>query len=238
MRKEKEAAITLRKKGKSYSQIQQVLPIAKSTLSYWLKDIELTMEAQQKILMRAAVTSTRALIRRNKNQTVLAEERARIIRSEAIQEVAMHMKDPLFVMGVALYWAEGYRRGANGSKWKCVDFTNADPEMIHVMMRFFRKFCSVDESKFKVQLIAHPNVDMQNAVEYWSLVTGIPPSQFIRTCTSLSIRSSQKRKNNLTYGTVHIRVYDVKLFFRIIGWIDGLKVQFQRASFTGTVAQW
>jgi len=28
----------------------------------------------------------------------------------------------------------------------------------------------------------------------------------------------------LTHGTVHIRINNVKLFFRIIGWIDGLKL--------------
>ena len=226
MRKEKDRAIELRKEGKSYSQIQEVLHVAKSTLSYWLRDIVLSDESQQKISKRASVTSTKALIERNRQQTVIAKERAIRIQQEAREEATCHMNDPLFVAGVALYWAEGYKRGANGSKWKCVDFTNADPEMVQVMMDFFRKFCSVEENRFKVQLIAHSNVDMQSAVRYWSILTEIPEAQFIKTCTSLSVRSNQKRGNTLTYGTVHIRVYDVKLFFRIIGWIDGIKMHF------------
>ena len=226
MRKEKDKAIVLRKEGKSYSQIQEVLHVAKSTLSYWLRDIVLSNESQQKISKRASVTSTKALIERNKHQTVIARERALQIQKEASAEAMRYVSDPLFVAGVSLYWAEGYKRGASGSKWKCVDFTNADPEMVEVMMSFFRKFCSVEESRFKVQLIAHPNVDMQAAVRYWSVLTEIPETQFIKTCTSLSVRSSQKRGNTLTYGTVHIRVYDVKLFFRIIGWIDGIKMHF------------
>jgi hypothetical protein len=225
MREEKDKAISLRKDGKSYSQIQETLHVAKSTLSYWLRDIKLSTDAQQRIARRTSVTSTKALIERNRGQTAIAEERATLIRERAKDEVSNFMDDSLFVAGVSLYWAEGYKRGASGSKWKCVDFTNADPEMVLVMMSFFRKFCSIDESRFKVQLIAHPNVDMSAAVEYWSALTEIPKSQFINTCTSLSVRSAQKRKNHLTYGTVHIRVYDVKLFFRIIGWIDGLKVQ-------------
>lgn len=225
MREEKNRAITLRKEGRSYSQIQETLHVAKSTLSYWLRDITLSNEAQQKIAKRASVTSTRTLIERNKEQTAIALKRAFLIRGEAKEEVIGYMSDPLFIAGVSLYWAEGYKRGASGSKWKCVDFTNADPEMVEMMMDFFRKFCSVEESRFKVQLIAHSNVDMQASVGYWSALTGIPESQFIKTCTSLSVRSGQKRANSLTYGTVHIRVYDVKLFFRIIGWIDGLKAQ-------------
>lgn len=225
MREEKNRAISLRKQGKSYSQIQETLDIAKSTLSYWLRDIVLSNEAQQKIAKRASATSTKVLVERNKEQTAIAAERALLVREEGKKEAVRYMDDPLFVTGVSLYWAEGYKRGASGSKWKCVDFTNADPEMVRVMMGFFRKFCSVEESRFKVQLIAHPNVDMGAAVDYWASLTKIPESQFIKTCTSLSVRSGQKRANSLTYGTVHIRVYDVKLFFRIIGWIDGLRTQ-------------
>jgi len=39
MRKEKNAAIQLRKEGKSYSEVSKILCIPKSTLSYWFKDI-------------------------------------------------------------------------------------------------------------------------------------------------------------------------------------------------------
>ncbi|MDP2837972.1 MAG: helix-turn-helix domain-containing protein [Candidatus Moranbacteria bacterium] len=233
MRKEKEAAIKLRKEGKSYSQIQAVLNVPKSTLSYWLREVKLTDIAQKKITERTS-RGTEALIQRNKNQTVLAKERAEIIREKAKREALDYGRDTLFIAGTALYWAEGYKRGANGSKWKCVDFTNSDPEMVQVMMVFFRKFCDVDESQFRVQLIAHPNVDMRAAVAYWSKLTGVAKTQFIKTCTALSVRSGQKRGNNLTYGTVHIRVYDVKLFFRIIGWIDGLKERFLKKDATCT----
>mgnify|MGYP000140241659 CR=1 FL=1 len=36
---EKEKAITMRKEGKTYSQILAVVPVAKSTLSLWLQDV-------------------------------------------------------------------------------------------------------------------------------------------------------------------------------------------------------
>ena len=93
------------------------------------------------------------------------------------------------------------------------------------MMRFFREICDVDEEKIKIQLIAHSNVDIGKAIEYWSGLTGIPSNRFIRTCCSpIKIIKNKKNRNNLTHGTVHIRINDVKLFFRIIGWIDGLNL--------------
>ena len=224
MRVEKQKAIKLRKQGKSYSQIREQLNIPKSTLSFWLCDLKISKEAQNTIHSRAYKKSTEALIKRNKQQTVLAKERADAIRKTSRKEVSELMKNNLFVSGISLYWAEGYKKGANGSRWKCVDFANSDPEMILVMMKFFRKICNIPIGKIRAQVIAHENVDIESAVKYWSKHTGISIDRFIKTTLPKQRISKNKRKNsNLTHGTLHIRINDVGFFFRIIGWIDGLK---------------
>jgi hypothetical protein len=224
MRQDKTKAIILRKAGNSYNQISKALEIPKSTLSYWLGDLKISKKSQEKILSRARKLSIEGLVRRNKNQTVIAKERANEIRNEAKKESFGMMHDSLFLTGLALYWAEGYKKGANGSKWKSIDFANSDPEMIKVIMKFFRKFLQIYDSKIKIQLMTHKNINIDKAVKFWSNLTRIPENQFIKSCSAVSKASKGKRNpNSLTYGTVHIRINDVKLFFRIIGWIDGLK---------------
>lgn len=234
MRKDKAEAIAMREGGQSYTQISQALGISKSTLSLWLRDLSLSQEAKEKIAARVSATSIAALIRRNKDQTVLAAERALKIRIEAQNEVQTLLENKLFVAGVSLYWAEGYKKGAYGSKWKCVDFANSDPEMVSLIMLFFLQVCQVKLQDIKIQLIAHPNINVDEAVLFWSNLTCVPKEQFIKTSLSLSKYSQGKRsKNSLTHGTVHVRIYDVKLFFRLIGWIDGLKEQFKIKGFSG-----
>ena len=224
MRKDKLQAIDLRKQGLSYNEISGKLKIPKSTLSLWLSNIELSQKAKDRISARVHKGSIAGLLKRNKNQTILAQKRAGEIRRLAKIETSGLLKNRLFLTGVSLYWAEGYKKGAHGSKWKAVDFANSDPDLIRIMMKFFRKICKVENSKIKIQLIAHKNVDIKKALQFWSILTKIPENQFIKTCCSVSIYSKGKRnKNSLTHGTVHIRINDVKLFFRIIGWIDGLK---------------
>lgn len=224
MRKDKEIAIKLRRSGKSYNQINKLTGVPKSTLSYWLKDLTISKKSQIKIDKRVFEKSIKSLIKRNKNQTFLARKRAGKIKKEAKKEFSKFQKDPLFIAGISLYWAEGYKKGAHGSKWKSVDFANSDPEMIKIMMKFFRKFCEIEESRFRVQLISHPNIDIGEALKFWSIKTKIPREQFIKTSSKISIYSKGKRdKKTLTNGTVHIRISDVKLFFRIVGWIEGLK---------------
>lgn len=224
MDKSKEDIIAMRKSGLSYGEINQKTGVAKSTLSYWLRDVNVPALLKEGINSRANRKSREALIARNRNQTVLAQQRAETIRNEAVKEFGRFVNDPLFLSGVALYWAEGYKRGAFGSAWKNVDFANADPQMTKLIVRFFKKFLGVDAQKLKAQVIAHKNVNLSEAVEYWSSVTGIAGSNFTKTCCSNNINSKGKRdKKSVPYGTVHIRINDVKLFFRMIGWIDGLK---------------
>ena len=224
MRHDKKIAINLRKAGQSYLQISQAIGAPKSTLSYWLKNIKISKQAQEKISKRAYAKSVDALIKRNKNQTVIADLKAQDILKKSAAEAKKLINNKLFVAGVSLYWAEGYKKGAYGSKYKSVDFTNSDPEMIKVMMNFFRKFCKLKENKFKLLLMAHSNMNIEKSILFWSDITKLPISQFTKTQTAISKSSKFKRSiNSLLPGTIHIRIYDVAMFYKIIGWINGLK---------------
>lgn len=223
MRSDKQLALKLRISGQSYSQISSVLNIPKSTLSAWLKDVVLSDKAQEKIQSRTNSSAIVKLIERNKNQTKIAEDRQNKIRKLAKIESKTLLLDPLFLAGVSLYWAEGYKRGAEGSKWKSIDFANSDPEMIKLIMKFFTKFFKLNKTEIKIQIMLHNPKDSDNSVEYWHKITGVPLSNFIKTCSSISKASLQKRNKKLQYGTIHLRVNNVKHFFRLIGWIDGLK---------------
>jgi predicted transcriptional regulator len=195
MRIEKQKAIKLRKEGLSYAQIGKMLDISKGTLSYWLGNIKLSKNAQEILNKRSYKKSTEALIKRNKNQTVLAIERANKVRNSAKEEFQKLMKHPLFLSGINLYWAEGYKKGAEGSKWKSVDFANSDPAMISVMMRFFIEECNIPIEKIRAQLIAHENIDINLAVRYWAKITKIQKAKFIKTYISDNRKSKNKRKN-------------------------------------------
>jgi len=224
MEKQKEKAIILRKQGFSYSEIGKQIGTSKSTLSLWLKNVKLSKKSLDRINSRTHKKSIEALIRRNQEQTVLARHRAEKIMFKARKEFKVLKKQPLFLIGVSLYWAEGYKKGAYGSSWKSVDFANSDPAMVILIIKFFEKYLCITKQRLAIQIIAHDNVNLKQSVDYWSKITGVSKSNFIKTCCSKNINSKGKRnKKNLPHGTVHIRINDVKLFFKVIGWIEGLK---------------
>ncbi|MFH1533973.1 MAG: hypothetical protein ABID64_03510 [Nitrospirota bacterium] len=214
MNSRKEKAIILRKNGKSYSEIKKALGIPKSTLSYWLKDLKIDKHLKEKLLQRAHKAGIEALIKRNKRQTVIAKQNAEKITIKSAKEIKNVNLEKLKLIGAALYFGEGGKSG------KRVDFTNSNPEMIKMIMKFFRIICKVEESKFRAQLSVHEEEKIETSKRFWSKTTRMPLNQFIKVNTSIS-KYSKKRRNKLPYGTIQIRISDVNLFHRINGWIQG-----------------
>lgn len=102
MRKDREIAFKLRLNGKSYSEINKILGIPKSTLAGWFYNLLLSEEAKNKIESRTRKKSIAGLIKRNKNQTALAVFRAKDGRRQAAKEVEEISRKNLLILGATL----------------------------------------------------------------------------------------------------------------------------------------
>ncbi len=223
MRTDKQKAIKLRQSGKSYNQITKLLGIPKSTLSTWLKDLPLTSEASAKIISQGNFIAIKKLIKRNKQQSEIAKARHKDIKNKAKNEAVKFLKDPLFITGISLYWAEGYKKGWNKSNWKSIDFTNSDPDMIKLMMNFFKKFLKINKNDIKIQIMGHENGDIEKYINFWQNLTGVPRNNFFKPFLRTSKSSKKKTKSKLEYGTIHLRINRVESFFKLYGWMEALK---------------
>lgn len=203
-------AIELRKKGLSYREINKSINVSKSTLSNWLKDIELTVE-QRKRLIRLQAT---AYLGAKKNQAKsLAHHNE--IRESAKREALSLSSNQFFVAGLMLYWSEGDRRTGR------VQFSNSDPDMIRLMMKWFREFCNIPESKFRIGLFVHTLHIREDYLPFWSRIANLPLNQFNKPYIKPTIFSN--RKNRLYEGTCVIKIHSKDLMSRIMGWLDGIK---------------
>jgi hypothetical protein len=207
--KEKIKAIHLRKLGKSYSEIRRQLNVSKSTLSLWLRDIKLKPEQERRIYIELRQKNAYRLAKFNQKKRI---EITKKIIGKAKKEAFLYSKNPLFLSGLMLYWAEGDK----SEQAEVVKFTNSDPEMIKFMMRWFREICNVPEGKFRIGLHIHKLFCRKNIEKYWSKLTNIPLNQFHKT--QVKPTSLKHRKNKLYNGTCAIRVQNRNLFRRIKGW--------------------
>jgi hypothetical protein len=203
------------------------LGVPKATLSDWFSRLELSDKARERIKSRVHEKSISALIKRNKLQTYLAEQRARAIRATAKKEIADLSKRELFLIGISLYWAEGYKRPKvqNGKikTWHPVSITNSDPFLVKMFLKFLREVCEVSEGKITANVRIYEHQNENYLLDFWSKLTDISHNRFQKFYYGISQSSLGKRPFNiLPYGTIQIRVNDTKLYHRIMGWIDGL----------------
>lgn len=228
MREDRELAYKLRLQGNSYSQINQILGVPKSTLSAWFARLELSDSVRDKINQRGRTVAIAALVRRNKNQTTKAIERTRRFRQEARSEIPVPSNNELRLLGISLYWAEGYKRPKqrNGREITShgVSLTNSDPALVKVFLRFLREVCLVPEEKIKANLRIFSHQNESQLLAFWIGATKLPRKNFTKTLHTISISSRRRRPyNTLPYGVIQIRVANTELFHKIMGWIEALQ---------------
>jgi predicted transcriptional regulator len=206
-------AVQLRIEGYSLSEIRNELGVAKSSVSLWVRNVELTetqkMRLRQKGFYREAVEKRRT--------SRLANEKIKrdLVINAAQKSIKKISRKQLWLIGVMLYWAEG------GKTQKAVRFSNSDPEMIKIMMVFFRDICEVPEAKFRGHIHIHPHLDYKEAEKYWSIISGIPLDRVYKTYR-MPNKSSLNKKDTLPYGTFDVYVLNVELFYKITGWAKGI----------------
>lgn len=212
---DKRRAIELRIQGKTFGEIISIVPsLAKSTLSGWLKNVKLTPEQEKRLEgnIERVTYDARARSAWSKKQRRI--DQTKLIIEQAKKELPSLISNPLFLLGLSLYWAEGNKATEQ------IQFSNSDPRLIKIMMRWFRKICKVPEEKLKIHIYIHEVYQNENCENFWSEITGIPVSKFGKTTYK---PSPHKVKKNLDYkGLCRIDICNVVLFRKIMGWQQGI----------------
>ncbi|NQV88366.1 MAG: hypothetical protein HQ402_02335 [Parcubacteria group bacterium] len=216
----KSKAIALRKEGLSYSEILCQIPVAKSTLSLWLREIGLAKKQVQRITKKKLEAARRGGQVRKKQRIFITEQ----IYKKASLDIKNISERELWLMGVALYWAEGskekeYYPGSG------VKFTNSDPYMVKFFLRWLVESCAVDEEKISFDLYIH---DMyrnrtENLKKYWSKVTGFSINKFDKIYFKRNKITIRRNVGDLYYGVLRVKVLASSNFLRqIAGWTKAI----------------
>jgi hypothetical protein len=193
-------------------------------LSYWFHKLDLPAEAKEALKNNIEVAYRRGLLAFNEKRTKRIKAENAQTYKEASKEIPSLSKTELMLIGAALYWGEGVNKIPERG-YQAVAFTNSNPLMIKIFLRYLREVLKISDEKMKPGVIVHPNISPEEAKEYWAKVTNLAKEKF---WFSIGISRASKRKmpiNSLPYGTAHLRVYDRKLFYRVQGQIAGIAKQ-------------
>ena len=218
-----------RQQGLSYREIGQKTPftISKSTLSHWCKDIELTAEQKDRLDSLLRDGSYRGRLLGSKTTQLRRAREIEEIKTKAKSEIHGLTKNEFMLAGLMLYWAEGNKKNKVG-------ISNSDPELIRMMMKWFREVCGVADEKFKPHLNIHSGQDELQIKKFWSEITELPIQQFGKSY--IKKEGTGHRKNILYKGTIKVEICNKNLLYRILGWIEGVINKWAASSFGRAVA--
>jgi len=214
LKMEKEEAIKLRNKGLSINEISKKIGVAKSSVSLWVRNVELNSEQIESLSRKGF--QIKIIEKRRKTRLDNEKAKRQVIIDKAQEQVIKLSEKELWLIGVMLYWAEGGK-----TQRGLVRFSNGDPEMIKIMMAFFRRVCKVPEKKFRGYIHIHPHLNHIKAEKYWASVAGISLKKFFKTYRKINV-SSKNKKDTLPFGVMDIYICDTELFLKIFGWARGI----------------
>ncbi|AKM83518.1 hypothetical protein A2422_01450 [Candidatus Woesebacteria bacterium RIFOXYC1_FULL_31_51] len=208
----KEKIYSLRQKSLSYSKIQKLTKIPKSTLSDWLSDEDWSIKIKNNLTEKHLKNYKPNLIKALKVMAKMKDDRYRKYRAEALIDYKKFKNDPLFIFGLGLYWGEGDKKSGN-----MVAVTNSDPNILSVIAKFYRKYLSLDESKLGIKLFIYKDINIDFAIDFWSKLLKIPRNQFIK----VQILESRAKltKTKLKYGICTLYCSNTEFHIKIREWI-------------------
>lgn len=215
MRKlEKIEARKLRRQGKSIKEIENILGIRRSSISVWVRDIELTEKQKQRLSMRGLALEV--MERRRKTRWSNETKMRTIFLEQGLKEISELPRVDILTLGLGLYWGEGSKT-SRGS----VELSNTDPRIIQVYVLFLNKCFGFPIKKMHGHVGLHSHLSIKKAEKYWSDISGIPLSQFQKTSFQKS-RAGNDERDRLPFGTFSVGVYDTAARIRLEGWIQGV----------------
>lgn len=219
----KEEVIKLRKKGFSYNQILQKVPVAKSTISLWLRSVGLAKPQYQKLTQKRIEAMKRgweACRRKRINKE-------KIIKENALKDIIQAKLNisHLWIMGIMLYWAEG----AKSKEYRVsqrISFSNQDPLMIKLFILWLRKCLKIEIERIRFDIYIHENSKnkLKTVIQHWAKVTGFFEGKFDKIYFKKHKIHSKRHNNGDNYfGLLRVRVTkSTDLYRKIIGWTEGI----------------
>ncbi len=203
MKKEKHtSAVQLRIKGHSIKQIASELHVSASTVSRWCADVTLTTTQQERLDRKRKEAGLRALrpyIESNRKSKIEDIQTQLIAGRKSVGKLT---ERDLYMLGLGLYWGEGYKRGSQ--EW---GFTNSDPLIIKMIMKWAQDCYGISKDRFNARLTINKLYESQNnrLMNFWSKKTGIPLSQFSKT-TFITGYGKPDRDAKTYLGTMRIKI--------------------------------
>jgi transcriptional regulator with XRE-family HTH domain len=198
-----EARRIRREEGKSIKRIARRLNVSVSSVSLWVRDIELWADQRAALRNKVSVAWTANAI----------AARRRGSESQAAGRKLARRQDTLFTAGCMLFCRK-LPRTQRG------DLYDSDPAMVRYFARFLCECFAVPDERIRItcNLFADHVEHQREIEEFWLNAARLPRSLLSKSIVNVYSKHSQKkRRNKLPHGTCRLVVWDTAVVQSIYG---------------------
>jgi transcriptional regulator with XRE-family HTH domain len=206
----------LRQQGLNYNEIAVELGVSKSSVSLWVRDLP---GPEPKPLSYQAFRDRQAAgVRR----WWAAERPVREAQRESVCAAAAEIGElsdrEVVIAGAIAYWCEGTKNKPE-RRYDRVVFTNSDPALIRLFLRFL-DIAGVEPERLIYQVQIHESADVEAAQRFWLDITHAALPQFRRpTLKRHNPKTARKNTGDTYHGCLRIEVRcSTGLYRKIEGW--------------------
>lgn len=170
----------LRLEGKSIPEIAKKVGVSKTTVTRYVKNIELSVETKNILQGKQGGAKERASGLRD-TMKELAAEKIGVLDNRAY-----------FFLLLGLYWGEGTK--------KDFGLINSDPCLIQTFLIGLQEL-GISSERVQISLRVHSDISVEEAKNYWANITGISQDRI----GAVEVIEG-KKKGKLKYGMCRVRV--------------------------------
>ncbi len=202
--------IELRKRGFSYKEIQENIPVSKGLISRWLTNISFSPEEDELLRLHRIDR-----LEQGRLQSISVNRKKRIDREiKAFEDAktifAQYHKDHSFIIGVVLYWAEGAKSGGG------LQFVNSDPAMINFMYKWIQKYLKISKDRIECRLFTRRTARHEDYLSYWAGMLSIDRSLLKKTI--IKPRRHVVKNDSNYKGSIRLSVTNVYVLRLMKAW--------------------
>jgi transcriptional regulator with XRE-family HTH domain len=218
MRQDKPKAFELRKSGKTYREIEELLNISRSTLCNWFKNEQWSKHIKKSNINRHLELSTERLKKLHEARRLILDKEYLKAETDAIQEFEFNKNDPLFMAGLMIYAGEGDKTNRFRIK-----LTNSEFYLHLIFIKFLEKFLKIERKNIKFWLLLYPDHDIEKSVGIWSYKLNISKSNFNKS----QVIAGKEKIRKLQYGVGNSIISSVILKKKLLKWLEICRENFK-----------
>ncbi|MCX5211110.1 hypothetical protein OG689_17740 [Kitasatospora sp. NBC_00240] len=219
----RETARRLRAEGRTYDEIQAAPGVSKSSISLWVRDVPVpNADGIRRDRMRRAAETRWGPVRSQR------DEERRATKAAAAAEIGPLSDRDLFLVGIALYWAEGSKDKPYDRR-ESAAFINSDPDVVSVYLSWLR-LLGFGEERWRLRVSIHESADVAAAELFWAGLAEVPVERLSRSTLKRHNPTTVRKNVGDNYrGCLVVSVLDsADLYRRIEGWWSRIVVETAR----------